>query len=192
LTSSEFVAQFASRAVYFFVRSERVGTAGFLDEIEQAVWAVNGSLPLGSVQTLGELYDRSMARTSLTLVLLAITGGMALLLGLVGIYGVISYLVAQRTREIGIRVALGAQHATLKRMVLGHVVVLVLVGVAFGLGGAAALSRLMKSLLFGVTALDPATYVLVALGLVVTAAIAGYLPARRVTRVDPMSALRAE
>jgi ABC-type antimicrobial peptide transport system permease subunit len=77
-------------------------------------------------------------------------------------------------------------------MVLGHVVVLVLVGVAFGLGGAAALSRLMKSLLFGVTALDPATYVLVALGLVVTAAIAGYLPARRVTRVDPMSALRAE
>jgi predicted permease len=192
LTSNEFLAQFASRAVHFFVRSERVGTPGLVEEIEQAVWSVNGSLPLGSVQTLGELYDRSMARTSLTLVLLAITAGMALALGLIGIYGVISYMLAQRTREIGIRMALGAQHGALKRMLLGHVLTLVIVGVVLGLGGAAALAQLMESLLFGVTALDPMTYVAVSAILAITAALAGYLPARRVMRVDPMGALRTE
>jgi predicted permease len=192
LTSNESLANFSSRAVYFFIRSERVGTAGFLDEIGRAVWTVNGNLPLGSVETLGERYDRSMARTSLTLVLLAITAGMALLLGLIGIYGVISYMLAQRTREIGIRMALGAQHAALKRLLLGHVLALVVVGVVLGLGGAAALARLMESLLFGVTALDPLTYTFVALLLVAAAASAAYVPARRVTRVDPMSALRTE
>jgi predicted permease len=192
LTSNEAIAQFASRAVYFAVRSERVGTTGFLQELEQAVWSVNGNLPLGSMQTLGELYDRSLARTSLTLVLLAITGAMALALGLVGIYGVLSYVLTQRTREIGIRMALGAQHAHVQRLLLGHVLVLVGVGVTIGLGGAALLTRLMESLLFGVTALDPATYVAVAAVLIVTGALAGYLPARRATRVDPMLALRAE
>ena len=192
LTSNEFLANFSSRTVYFFIRSERVGTAGFLDEIGRAVWSVDASLPLGSVQTLGELYDRSMARTSLTLVLLAITAGMALALGLVGIYGVISYLLAQRTREIGIRMALGAQHVALKRMLLGHVLALVVVGVVLGLSGAAALARLMESLLFGVSAFDPMTYVAVSAILAITAALAGYLPARRVTRVDPMAALRTE
>jgi predicted permease len=192
LTSSEFLAQFAGRAVHFFVRSDRVGTAGFLEEIEQAVWSVSGSLPLASVQTLGDLYDRSMARTSLTLVLLAITGAMALLLGLIGIYGVISYMLAQRTREIGIRIALGAHGAAVKRLLLSHVLILVGIGVAVGLGGAAVLSRLMESLLFGVSSLDPATYALVAFALAVTAAIAGYIPARRATRVDPMVALRAD
>jgi ABC-type antimicrobial peptide transport system permease subunit len=125
-------------------------------------------------------------------VLLAITAGMALALGLVGIYGVISYLLAQRTREIGIRMALGAQHAVLKRMLLGHVLTLVVVGVVLGLGGAATLTWLMKSLLFGVSALDPMTYVAVSAILVSTAALAGYVPVRRVTRVDPMAALRTE
>jgi predicted permease len=192
LTSSEFVAQFSSRAVFFFVRSERAGTPGFMREIEQAVWTVNGNLPVGSVQTLGDIYARSMARTSLSLVLLAITGGMALLLGLVGIYGVISYMLAQRTREIGIRIALGAQAAAVKRLLLGHVLVLVGVGVTLGLAGAALLSRLMESLLFGVSSLDAATYVFVALALAVTAALAAYIPARRATRVDPMAALRSE
>jgi predicted permease len=192
LTSNEFVAQFTSRVVYFVVRSERVGAPGFLQEIEQAVWSLNGNLPLGEVETLGAAYDRSMARTSLTLVLLAITGVMALALGLVGVYGVLSYVLTQRTREIGIRVALGAQAADVQRMLLGHVLALVGVGIALGLGGAALLTRLMESLLFGVTALDPATYVAVAALLVVTGAVAGYLPARRATRVDSMSALRAE
>jgi hypothetical protein len=192
LTNNEFVAQFAGRVGYFALRSERAGTAGFVREIEQAVWSLNGNLPLGDLQTLGDAYDRSMARTSLTLVLLGITGAMALALGLVGIYGVLSYVLTQRTREIGIRVALGAQAGQVQRMLLGHVLVLVGVGVALGLGGAALLTRLMESLLFGVTALDLPTYVAGAAILVLTGVLAGYLPARRATRVDPMSALRAE
>jgi ABC-type antimicrobial peptide transport system permease subunit len=117
---------------------------------------------------------------------------MSLLLGLVGIYGVISYLVVQLTREMGIRIALGARNGALQRIMLRHVLALVAVGVAVGVGGAALLTRLMESLLFGVTALDPATYITVATILVATAALAGYLPTRRVTRVDPMAALRAE
>jgi predicted permease len=192
LTSNEFVAQFSSRVAYFALRSERAGTPGFLREVEQAVWSLNGNLPLGDVQTLGDGYDRSMARTSLTLVLLGITGAMALALGLVGIYGVLSYLLAQRTREIGIRIALGAAQAQVRRLMLRHVLALVGVGVVLGLGGAAVLTRLMESLLFGVTALDPLTYVVVAAILVGTGALAGYLPTRRAMRVDPMSALRAD
>jgi putative ABC transport system permease protein len=128
----------------------------------------------------------------LTLVLLGITATMALLLGLLGVYSVISYMLAQRTREMGIRMALGARNANLRRLLLGHVVALVGVGVAVGLAGAAGLTQLMESLLFGVTALDPATYVAVCIVLVVTAFVAGYLPARRVTRIDPMAALRTE
>jgi hypothetical protein len=192
LTSNEFLAQFGARAVFFFVRSERVGTAGFLEELGQAIWSVNGNVPLGSVETLGDLYDRSMARTSLTLVLLGITSSMALLLGLIGIYGVLSYMLSQRTREIGIRMALGAQHSKLRQMFISQVLVLVITGLILGLAGAAALSRLMTSLLFGVTTLDPITYVAMSALLVATALLAGYLPARRVTQVDPMQALRAE
>lgn len=190
LTSREALAQYMSRGVTFFVRSERVGTAGFLDDVERAIWSVNGGLPLGSVQTMGEVYQRSTARTSLTLVLLSITGVMALALGLVGIYGVISYTLAERTRELGVRMALGARGAALKRMLLGQVLRLVAVGVAIGLGGAALLSRLMTSLLFGVGALDVPTYATVSAILVAAAALAAYLPARRVTRIDPMRALR--
>jgi predicted permease len=186
------LSEVLSRTVTFVVRSERVGTTGFLEDLQRAVWSVDSSLPLGSVQTLGDLYDRSMARTALTLVLLAIAGAMALGLGLVGIYGVINYMLSLRTREIGIRMALGAHSANLQRLLLRQVLALVLVGTALGLGGAVALAQAMESLLFGVTALDPATYALVALLLVATAAVAGYLPARRVTRVDPMQALRAE
>ena len=132
LTSSETLAPYMSRDAYFFIRSERVGTAGFIDEIQRAIWSVNGSVPLGRVQTMGELYRRSTARTSLTLVLLSITGAMALALGLVGIYGVISYMFTQRTREIGIRMALGARNAALKRMLLSQV--LRVVGVGCGSG----------------------------------------------------------
>ena len=192
VTSSEALAQFAARAVYVFVRSDRVGTAGFLADVQRAIWSINPNLPLGSVQTFGEIYRGSMARTSLTLVLLGITGIMSLILGLVGIYGVINYLVVQRTREIGIRMALGARNAHVKRMLLGHVLALAGAGAALGLGGAALLTRLMEGLLFGVTPLDPATYVAVAAVLLGTCAIAGYLPARRATHIDPTAALRAE
>jgi len=180
------------RFVSFVIRSERVGTAGFLEDVQAAVWSVNGNLPLAAVQTLGDLYQRSMARASLTLVLLATTAAMALLLGLVGIYGVVSYTLSQRTREIGIRMALGAQPAQLKGMLLRQVLLLALLGIALGLGGAAALTQLMRSLLFGVTALDPVTYGVTAAVLFVTAALAGWVPTRRVTGIEPMRALREE
>jgi predicted permease len=192
LLSNEALSRFVIGNTHFVVRSERAGTPALVRDIEQAVWSVNGDLPLGNVMTLGEVYDRSMARTSLMLVLLGITASMALALGLIGIYGVLSYVVTQRTREIGIRIALGARSPQLRRVLLGQVLVLVGIGVALGLGGAALLTRLMESQLFGVRALDPATYVAVTLVLVVTGAFSGYLPARRATRVDPVSALRAE
>jgi predicted permease len=142
LTSSETLAPYMSRDAYFFIRSERVGTAGFFDEIQRAIWSVNSSVPLGRVQTMGEVYQRSTARVSLTLVLLSITGAMALALGLLGIYGVISYSVTQRTREMGLRMALGARNAALTRMLLRQMLRVVAVGVALGLAGAALLTRL--------------------------------------------------
>ena len=180
------------RSATFVVRSRRTGTESFLKEIREAVWAVNGNLPLAQVRTLGDVYKRSMARTSFTLVMLAIAASMALVLGVVGIYGVIAYAVTQRTREIGIRVALGAPHWELKRMFVRHGLALAAVGVIFGLAGAAVLTRLMASLLFETSPLDPTTYVLVSLGLVAVAALASYVPAHRATAVDPMSTLRAE
>jgi predicted permease len=192
LTQGEFVAQFASRTVFYFIRSERAGTPAFAEELHRAVWGVSPTLPLGSIEPLATQYERSMARRSLTLVLLGITSGMALLLGLVGIYAVIAYVLAQRTRELGIRLALGARAGTLKSMLVGHVLALVGAGVAIGIAGAAAVTRVMGSLLFGVTALDPATYVAVSVLLFAVALLAGYLPVRRVTRADPMQSLRAE
>jgi ABC-type antimicrobial peptide transport system permease subunit len=133
-----------------------------------------------------------MARTSFTLVMLAIAGAMALLLGVAGIYGVISYSVSQRTREIGIRIALGARNEEVTRMFVGHGLRLAGIGIACGLAAALALTRLMSSLLFGVSAIDPLTYGAVSLTLVVAAMLASYLPAARATSVDPVDALRAE
>jgi putative ABC transport system permease protein len=192
LTLGDPLAPFMSRSVTFVIRSARVGTPGFLDEVQKAVWAVDGSLPLANVQTMSDHYGRAMERTALTLLLLGVTAGMALFMGLVGIYGVISYIVSLRVREIGIRLALGAQVATLRYMLMGRVLALVSVGLVLGLAAAAMLARLMASLVFGVTPHDPATYSLVAAILALTAVGAGYLPARRVTRMDPTSALRAD
>jgi predicted permease len=191
-TPRDELAQWMSRTITFAVRSERVATAGFFEDLQRAIWSVDSTLPLGSVGTLGDLYRRSMERTSLTLVLLAITGAMALFLSLLGIYGVISYTLSHRTREIGIRMALGAQLAHLMRLPLHRVLAPVIIGVVLGLCMAAAFSRVTQSLLFGVSALDPATYAVVALILLATAAVAGFLPAYRVMRVDPTEALRAE
>jgi ABC-type antimicrobial peptide transport system permease subunit len=139
-----------------------------------------------------DIYGQSMARTSFTLVMLAIAGSMALAIGIVGIYAVIAYIVSQRTREIGIRLALGAQKNELKWMFVRSALALTAAGVAIGMGTAAALMQLMKSLLFGISPLDPFTYVSVPLVLVTSAALASYLPARRAAAVDPVEALRAE
>jgi ABC-type antimicrobial peptide transport system permease subunit len=137
-----------------------------------------------------EIYRASMARSSFALVMLAIAGGMALLLGIVGIYGVISYAVSRRTRELGIRIALGAPQRAVQAMVVRQGVVLASIGVGLGLAAAAALTRLMASLLFDTSPVDPVTYVAVSIGLIGAAAAASYLPARRASSVNPTEALR--
>jgi predicted permease len=183
---------FVQRSVAFMIRSSRTGSSGFVKDVSQAVWAVNPNLPLSNVRTLEEVYKKSMARTSFALVMLAIAGGMALLLGVVGIYGVISYSVAQRTREIGIRMALGAREQEVTRMFVAHGLRLAAIGVSCGLVAAFALMRLMSSLLFEVSPVDPLTYAGVSFGLTIAAVLASYLPALRATAIDPMEALRAD
>jgi predicted permease len=180
------------RTVVYAIRSSRTGSQGFLDEIRQTVWSVNPELPLAGVRTLQEIYDSSMARTSFTLVMLAVAGSMALLLGLIGIYGVISYSVSQRTREIGIRMALGAGRFALTRMFVAHGLTLAAIGLVIGLAVALALTRGMSSLLFGISSADPVTYAGVAIGLAAAAALASYLPSRRAAGVNPIESLRAE
>ncbi len=180
------------RPLALAVRSTRAGTAGLVNEVRQAVWSVNPDLPLADIRTVRQIYDKSMARTSFTFAMLAIAAGMALLLGGVGIFGVISYSVSQRTREIGIRIALGAQQSTVTRMFLRHGLVLTGIGVVCGLVAAISLTRLMSSLLFGVSPLDPLTYVAVSAVLAAAALLATYVPARKATTIEPVEALRAE
>lgn len=178
------------RTLAYAVRSSRLRTPGFLRELQQAVWSVNPSLPLAAVQTLDEIRALSMAQTSFAMVMLALAAGVALLLGVVGIYGVIAYVVAQRTREIGTRMALGAQAGDVRRLFLQHGVALTLTGVALGIVASLAFTRVMSALLFGVNAIDPLTYVVAAAGLTAVGALAAYLPARRASRIEPMMALR--
>jgi len=180
------------RNVAFLLRSPRTGSESFLNEVRQAVWSLNPNLPLAEVHTLDFFYKRSMARTSFTLIMLGVAGSMALLLGVVGIYGVIAYSVSQRTREIGIRMALGAQQQTLTGMFVRHGLALTGIGVACGLAVAIVVMRLMSSLLFKVSPVDPVAYGAASIGLVATAFLASYLPSRRVSTVDPVEALRAE
>jgi predicted permease len=180
------------RSVSFAIRSNRAGNENSVIQVQQAVWSLNASLPLASVRTMQEFYDQSLARTSFTLVMLAIAGAMALALSIIGIYGVISYAVSQRTREIGIRLALGAQKRTLSWMFVRSALVMTSAGVAIGVCASTALMQLMRSLLFGISPLDPFTYVTVLLVLAAAALLASYLPARRASAVDPVVALRAE
>ena len=183
---------FVRRSPAFMVRSTRAASASLVQEVGRAVWSVNGDLPLASVRTQKEVYDKSLARTSFALVMLAIAGSMALLLGVAGIYGVISFAVAQRRREIGIRVAVGARPAQVTQMFLRQGLVLALSGAFIGLIGAAALMRLMGSLLFGVSARDPLTFGGVAIGLIGAALLACYVPAARAAALNPVEALRGE
>jgi predicted permease len=180
------------RSLAIAVRSHRTGTESFLKEIQQAVWSVNSNLPIANVRTVREIYDRSMARTSFTLVMLAIAASMALLLGVVGIYGVISYSITRRTREIGIRIALGASQQNVRGMFVRQGLLLAGVGVALGVIAAVPLTRLMAALLFQISPLDPLTYGGVSIAIVLACLLATYLPARRATRVEPVEALRVE
>src|SRR3984893_1217908 len=190
LVRSPFVP--VARTVTFVMRRERAGTEGFLNEVRQAVWSVNSTLPLASVRTMQEVYGKSLARTSFTLVMLGIAGAIALTLGIIGIYGVISYTVSARQREIGIRLALGAQGGDVLQMVLRQGAKTALVGVAIGIAAALGLTELMRSLLFGVSPQDPLTLASVAALLILVALLASYIPARRAMLVDPAVALRYE
>jgi predicted permease len=162
------------------------------EAVRQAVWSVNPNLPVADLRTLDRLVERSMARTSFTLVMLGIAAAVALLLGAVGLYGVISYAVAQRTREFGVRMALGARGADVAGIVLRQAALLVGTGIAAGLLASFATTRLMAALLFGVAPADPLTFGAVALLLAGIAIIASLVPVTRAARVDPMEALRRE
>jgi ABC-type antimicrobial peptide transport system permease subunit len=176
----------------FVIRSDRAGTAALRNEVRQAVRSVNGAIPMTREGTMRELYADSLARTSFTLVMLAIAGGMALALGVVGIYGVIAYVVSQRTREIGIRSALGAGPRALKKMFLLYGLTLSGVGVVVGVIVAALVGESMSSLLFGIEPMDPAAYIGTIVVILVAAALASYLPARRAAAISPMEMLKTE
>ena len=180
------------RYTAFIVRNPHAGSEILMKDVRAAVWAVNPNLPLADVNTLQYFYDRSLARTTFTLIMIGVAGSMALLLGVVGLYGVIAYSVSQRTREIGIRMALGAQSKVLTNMFVRHGLILTGIGVACGLVAALILMRFMASILFGVNPIDPLTYIAVSAGLAATAFLASYIPSRRAATVDPVDALRAE
>lgn len=158
-------------------------------DIRRAVWEVAPDLPIAEVGTLAEVYDASMAPTSFSLVLLGIAGAMALLLSVVGVYGVLAYAVTQRQREVGIRLALGAAPHRVRRMFIYRGMILSAAGIAIGAAVAAGLTRLMSSLLFGVTPVDTATFVAAAAFLAVAAFSASYIPA---ASFEPAETLRGQ
>jgi len=186
------VFDFALRNGTFAIRSPRAGSEGLINEIRQAVWSVAPYLPLAEVNTLNYYYTRSMARTSFTLVMLAFAGGMALFLGIVGLYGVIAYSVSQRRREIGVRMALGAGKGEVLKLIIGQGIKLASIGVAIGLAGALGLTRFLSGLLYGVKPGDPLTLVAVSALLIAVALLASYIPARQAAKIDPMVALKHE
>jgi len=180
------------RTVTFAIRSGRAGSQAFVKEIAAAVHAVSSSVPLAEVRTLEDAYRRSIARSSFTAALLGLAAAMALAVAIVGVYGVLAYAVAERRREIGIRLALGAEPGTVRSLFVRQGLLLASLGGVLGLAGAAALSRWISSLLFGVEPLDPLTYAVSVAALALAAMVASYLPARRAASVDPMETLRGD
>ncbi|MBI4906641.1 MAG: ABC transporter permease [Acidobacteria bacterium] len=180
------------RNVDYMVRSPRAGTVGFVDELRQALREVNGNLPLANVRTLESVYRKSMARSAFVLMLLAVAGMMALVLGVVGIYGVVAYAVAQRRKEIGIRIALGAPVAGVTGMFVKQGLRLAGIGAVVGAVASLGATRLLQTLLFGVSPVDVWTYAGIMAVLVMAALVASWVPARRAATVDPIEALRAE
>jgi putative ABC transport system permease protein len=169
-----------------------VDPASLAATVRKTVWEIDKDQPVSNIRTMEEILLDSIARQRFSMLLLAIFAAVALTLAAVGIYGVMSYSVAQRTHEIGIRMALGAQTGAVLKLAVGYGLKLVIAGVAIGLIAAFALTRVMSTLLYGVTATDPATFALISLLLVCVAALASYIPARRATKVDPIIALRYE
>ena len=178
--------------VVFAIRTPRAGSESLMKDVRQAIWSVDANLPLSDVRTQEYYYAASIARTSFTLVMLAIAASIALLLGVVGLYGVIAYTASQRRREIGIRIALGAQRHTITTMFVRQGLLLAGTGVACGLVVALAATRLLRSLLFHTSPMDPLTYAAASLALCGAAALASYIPSRRTASVNPVEALRAE
>jgi putative ABC transport system permease protein len=160
--------------------------------VREAVWSLDRDLPIQKAQTMGQILDESVAPRRLNMLLLGLFAAIALILAAVGIYGVMSYIVTQRTHEIGVRVALGAQTGNVIRLVVGQGMKLALLGAGAGMITTVVLTRLMSALLFGVSATDPLTFVATALLLLMVALLACWTPARRATKVDPMTALRYE
>jgi len=180
------------RWITFVVQSKRAGASSLANDLRRAVWSVDSNLPVADMRTEEFLYARSMARTSFTLVMIGIASGIALLLGLVGLYGVIAYSVSQRRREIGIRIAVGAQRNDITGMFVRQGLALAGWGTLSGFVVALGATRLLHSLLFGVGSFDPVTYASACAALCGAALLASYLPSRQTTRVNPVEALRAE
>ena len=160
--------------------------------LRQQVWSLDRQQPLHNVRTLEQVLAESIARPRFNTLLITILAGVAMVLAAVGIYGVISYSVTQRTHEIGVRMALGASASNVLRLVIGHGMLIAGIGLAVGVIGAFAVTRIMGSLLYGVSATDPLTYIVLVAALGIIALIASYIPARRAMRVDPVIALRNE
>jgi ABC-type antimicrobial peptide transport system permease subunit len=176
----------------FVVRTSRAGTASLVRDIERVVAGVNTDLPVSQVRRLSDVYRGSLTRTSFTLTLLLIAGSLGLVLGVIGIYGVVAYSVSQRTREVGIRLALGARRGEVTRMFLRRGLALASIGLVSGVLIATVVTRLMRSLLFGVSPVDPLTYAFVASFVLAVVTLAAYIPARRSTRAGCLEALRAD
>jgi predicted permease len=180
------------RFVVFAIRTPRAGSESLMKDVRQAVWSVDANLPLTDIHTQDYYFQKSISRTSFTLVMLAIAAAIALLLGIVGLYGVIAYSASQRTREIGIRIALGAQRNTITTMFVRQGMLLAAGGIGCGLLLAFAATRFLKSLLFQVSPVDPITYALACIALCGSACLASYIPSRRTAAVNPVEALRGE
>ena len=183
--------RFSGRNISYVVRSTRVRASGFLRELQQAVVAINPNVPLRNVRTLDDIMASSMAQTSFAMVMLGIAAIVALLLAVVGLYGGVSYIAAERTHEIGIRMALGAQRSDVIGLFLRQGLALTFTGVVLGIGAAAVVTPVMSALLYGVGPMDPMTYATVAIALATVTLLATYLPARRASGVAPVVALRS-